>query len=188
MRENLIHRNDVHFDRGVLAAGTGVPKTDQEALKQFLLRGWMTHDAMWFKSALEECGIDLTNRLNRRAIRSMSPIEVKRVQQALGLEEVRSFDQLKAFMTGAMSLLCGDFMSFRWEWRPPDALRVDVQQCFANEGIKRLGALDRYKCGIFDRIYGWLDVLGVKHQVSPTVEHCTKHRDGTCVRELRFSF
>lgn len=196
MREDLIQRNEVYFDRGALAAAARAPiavaktapKTELEALKQLLLRGWTTHDAMWFKSALEEFGIEVANRLNRNAIRSMAPIEVKRVKQALGLEELRSIDQLEAFMTGAMSLLCGDYMSFHWEWRPPDTLRVDVQQCFAYEGIKRLGAIDRYECGIFDRIYGWFDVLGVKHQVSPTGEHCTKHRDGTCLRELRFTF
>ena len=49
---------------------------ETEALRQLLLRGWLTHDAMWFKTTLDEFGIETANKLNRGAIRSMAPIEV----------------------------------------------------------------------------------------------------------------
>lgn len=185
MRGELICHNDVYFDRSVLAT---TQDADKEALKQLLLRGWMTHDAMWFKSALEAYGIEAANQLNRAAIRSMAPIEVKRVKQALGLDGVRSFDALQTFMTGAMHLLGGDFMRYRWTWSPPDALHVEVDRCFAHDGIRRIGAIERYECGIFDRIYAWFDALGVEHRATPSVDHCTMAREGTCVRDLRFSF
>lgn len=159
---------------------------EAEQLKQLLLRGWMTHDAMWFKSALEELGIEAANRLNRAAIRSMAPIEVKRTLAALGMHGVSTFEQLERFISGAMGLLSGDFMRFRWDWRPPDLLRVDVQECFAHKGISRLGAIARYECGIFDRIYRWLDALGVGYVVTPEGELCTMHHQGSCVREVTF--
>lgn len=181
VRGDRIQRNDVLFDRSVLAA-------EHEQLKQFLLRGWTTHDAMWFKSALDELGVEVANRLNRSAIHAMAPIEVKRVLQALRIERVDSYDQLRTFMAGAMDLLGGDYFSYRWEWRPPDALRVDVQQCFAHKGIARLGAIDRYECGIFDRICAWFDALGVRWQIEPALGLCTMHHEGVCVRELRFGF
>ncbi len=160
----------------------------EEAIKQLLLRCWMTHDAMWFKAALDECGIDTANRLNRAAIRAMAPLEVKRILAALGMDGVANFDELRRFMTGAMDLLAGDFMEFDWDWRPPDALLIRVDACFAHKGITRLGAIDRYQCGIYDRIYRWFDVLGVTYEVTPAVEHCTMHHDGDCLRQIRFAF
>lgn len=161
---------------------------DTEPIKQLLLRGWMTHDAMWFKNALEKVGIETANELNRSAIRDMAPIEVRRVLKALRMDGVSSFQELEAFMTGAMSLLGGDFMKFRWRWQPPGRLQVQVDECFAYKGIKRIGAIEKYECGIFDRVYGWLDALAIGYQFSPNVEHCTMHHEGTCVREIRFSF
>lgn len=180
-----IRRNVVEFDRSVLGRVAGL---DAEALKQLLLRGWMTHDAMWWKCAYESLGIEAANRLNRQAIAAMAPVEVKRVLGALGMRGVSGFADLEAFMTGAMALLGGDFMRYAWQWRPPDTLQVEVLDCFAYRGIGRLGALQGYECGIFDRIYGWLDALGVGYRGSPAAQHCTQHHDGSCVRELRFTF
>ena len=103
-------------------------------------------------------------------------------------QAIETFEQVQEFITGAIELLGGDFMDFEWDWRPPDRLVVRVNACFAHKGMMRLGVADRYECGLFDRIYGWLDVLGVEHQRSPTVKHCTLFHAGTCVREIRFSF
>lgn len=183
MRGDRICRNEVFFDRTVLSGGL-----ETEALKQLLLRGWMTHDAMWFKNAVDMVGIATANRLNRAAVRDMAPIEVRRVLKAIGMECVTCFEELQTFLGGAMSLLGGDFMEFRWEWRLPDTLIARVDECFAYKGIKRIGVIESYECGIFDRIYAWFAALGVGCSVVPDVEHCTMHRDGSCVRELRFSF
>jgi hypothetical protein len=170
-------------DRTVLPADIGA-----EALKQLLLRGWMTHDAMWFKNALKRIGIELTNEINRAAVRDMAPIEVHRVLKALRMDRVSTLDDLKAFMTGAMSLLSGDFMTFTWQWQPPDLLVARVSECFAHKGIERMGVIAEYECGIFERIFGWFDALGIGYEVLPNVSHCTLHHDRRCVREIRFSF
>jgi len=159
---------------------------DSEPLKQLLLRGWMTHDAMWFKNTLDRFGIETANELNRAAIRDMAPIEVSRLLRVLKLERVSSFQELEAFMTGAMDLLAGDYFDFHWQWVPPNRLCVEVEDCFAFKGISRLGAIEHYECGLFDRIHRWFDVLKVKYESRPAVEHCMKHHDGSCVRELRF--
>jgi len=66
-------------------------------LKELLNKGWMTHDAMWFYHCLEEFGIEKTNRINLADIKSMSAIEIKRYQKALGLEKVDTFDEFKHF-------------------------------------------------------------------------------------------
>ncbi len=40
--------------------------------------------------------------------------------------------------------------------------------CFAYEGVAGLGVAAEYECGIYERIYGWLDALGLEYQATPT--------------------
>jgi len=157
-----------------------------EALKQLLTRCWMSHDAMWFKSAVDELGIVRANKLNRAAIRALAPIELRRFMDALGLEKVESHDHLRTFLDGARELAVGDFMDFAWSWRADGSLRVEVRKCFAHEGATRLGVIEGYDCGIFDRIYAWLEALGVAFEVLPAGTRCTMHFEGECHREFRF--
>ena len=51
---------------------------ENDELKELLVKGWMTHDAMWFYHSLQEFGIEKTNKINKAAIRDMSAIEIKR--------------------------------------------------------------------------------------------------------------
>ncbi|MBU1741952.1 MAG: hypothetical protein KKC37_10420 [Proteobacteria bacterium] len=165
--------------------------TDQlsaEEVKQLLTRCWMTHDAMWFVSALSEVGIAATNKINKNAIRAMSGLEVARYLKALGMSGVKDFDQLRSFFEGAMSLAIGDFMKFKWEWRPEGSLYVELEKCFAHDGIRRMGVISEYECGIFERIYAWLDVLNVKYTVEPRPLLCMMYHEGHCVRHFKFTF
>jgi hypothetical protein len=158
-----------------------------EALKQLLTRCWMSHDAMWFKSAVDELGIERANKLNRAAIRALAPIEVRRFMAALGLEKVESHAQLRTFLEGARDLAAGDFMDFPWTWRADGSLRVEVRKCFAHEGVTRLGVIEGYECGIFDRIQAWVEALGVEFEITPGGSRCMMHFEGECFREFRFS-
>lgn len=161
----------------------------KEDVKQLLNRCWMTHDGMWFMNVLGEVGIETTNKLNKGAIRSMAGLEVKRLQKALGIPEVNNIDQLKDFCEGAIGLLVGDYMDFNWSWAgEANAMRVDVYKCFAHNGIARMGVIDKYECGIFDRICSWFHNLNVKFQVTPDIPGCMMHTDGQCHREFVFTF
>jgi hypothetical protein len=40
---------------------------------------------MWFYHTYQELGIEKANKLNKAAIRSLAPIEIKRVKMALGI-------------------------------------------------------------------------------------------------------
>lgn len=167
-----------------------MPATElsRDELKNLLLRGWMTHDAMWFRHALEEFGIAAADRLNRSAIRSMAAIEARRLMKALGLREIRNMDDLRALFEGAWGLIKGDFMAFAPSYPAPNTIHWDVPACFAFDGISQLGAIEGYNCGIFFRLETWLDTLGIKYQVAPKVEGCMMHREGRCYREYRFDF
>jgi hypothetical protein len=161
-------------------------------LKDFLGKGWLTHDGMWFFSVVQAYGIEAANRLNRAAIKAMAPLEVNRCRRLLGMgtERPRTFSEVRDFMDGALQAILPESIlsvsSFtapsanvvRWEWRDG--------KCFAYEGMKRLGIADRYLCGVIYRIECWLDVLEVPYTVNPKIEACIMAGTGSCAGEFRF--
>lgn len=162
---------------------------DKAQLRGLLLRNWMTHDAMWFMHAVKSLGIERANALNRAAVRGMAAVEAKRLCKLLGMTSVSSPGELRRFFDSAIDLVIPDFMSFRWEWAPDErSVRFEITKCFAHDGVSMLGVAGDYECGIYERIYGWFDALGVRTEVTPDVAHCTMHHAGQCVRALRVTF
>ncbi len=161
---------------------------DVNSLKNLLNKNWMTHDAMWFYNCLQECGIEKTNKINKGAISAMSALEMKRMQKVLGLSKPSSFDELKKLFELSMAIVSGDFMKYSFSYPSPDVIRGEWHSCFAYEGVKALGIIDRYECGIMLRIETWLTELGLKWEVEPKVTGCMMHTEGKCYREYRFHF
>jgi hypothetical protein len=162
------------------------------ALKEHIIKNWMTHDAMWFLHCLQTHGIEEANRLNKGAIKALAAIELKRARELFDLEKepIETFDELKDIIDAAFSVSKGDFMSFsyrfpeknvmRWEWTGED--------CFAYKGMKRLGVIDRYECGVLYRVLCWFESAGVKYSVSGDLKDCLMHAQGVCAGEVRFFF
>jgi len=161
---------------------------EMKELKELLNKGWMTHDAMWFYNCLQECGIEKTNKINRAAIRAMSAIEMKRMQKALGLGDPGSYEELKVLFPQCMAIATGDFMKYSFSFPEEDVIHGEWDSCFAYEGIKAMGVIDRYECGIMERIDTWLDTLGLKWEVEPKITGCMMHTHGECYRNYRFFF
>jgi hypothetical protein len=163
---------------------------ERKDLKELLVKGWMTHDGMWFYHSMQEFGIDRTNKVNREAVKAMSAIEIKRLKKILGVESIGSFDELREFLTSAYELVMGDFMELGFEYREPNILEVwwEPGKCFAYQGIKRIGAIDGYQCGIFDRTETWYRGLGLDFTVTPKVTGCMMHKEGKCFRRYEFDF
>lgn len=160
---------------------------DPAALRGLLVRNWLTHDAMWFAGALERFGIEETNRLNRHAARSMAQIEAKRIVKMFGLGSVDDGDTLRRFFDIAIETVIPDFMDFEVRWAAANtSVRFGITSCFAFDGVSMLGVADRYECGIFERIHGWLDALGVGYSVEPVATLCTMYHEGTCARTYVF--
>ena len=157
-------------------------------LREILIKNWMTHDAMWFYNCLQECGIEKTNKINKAAVRAMGMIEIRRIQKALGIDKVETFEDFKLLSDATWGIVKGKFMIFSYSYPAKNILRGDFENCFAYEGIKQLGAIEQYQCGIFERIYGWYDGMGIKYSVSPQVEGCMMHTVGKCFREFTFNF
>jgi hypothetical protein len=161
---------------------------DNNELREILIKNWMTHDAMWFHHCLQECGIERTNKINKAAVRAMGMIEIKRIQKALRIDEVETFEDFRLLSDATWSIVKGEFMSFSYSYPAKNILRGSFENCFAYEGITQLGAIEQYQCGIFERIYGWYDGMGIRYSVSPQVEGCMMHTDGRCFREFTFDF
>ncbi|MGO9005093.1 MAG: DUF6125 family protein [Beijerinckiaceae bacterium] len=160
---------------------------DPQQLQQLLIRNWMTHDAMWFRHCAEQCGMEKTNAINRAAVRSMAAVEIRRIMKLVGIDEVRSMAALRNLIDTAASLLKGDFMDFAWSYPAPEAVRWDIRRCFAFEGVSKLGLIAQYECGIFERLQGWFDALGLAYEVQPVITGCMMHSHGACFREYRFA-
>jgi hypothetical protein len=148
----------------------------------------MTHDAMWFYHCLQECGIEKTNKINKAAVRSMAKIEINRIKKALGREKVETFTALKELMDGVVDLVKADFMDFTWSFPSENVIHWELHRCFAYDGIKNMGVIEQYQCGIFERIEGWFQGLELNYSVTPQVEGCMMHTQGKCFRDFRFYF
>ena len=51
--------------------------------------------------------------------------------------------------------------------------------------MKRIGAIDGYRCGVMYRIECWLEVLGVRYSMQPIIEGCLMHETGVCEGEIQ---
>ena len=151
----------------------------------------MTHDGMWFFHCLQEFGIAAANKLNKSAIKSLSSIEIKRLRKTLGFEQgIQNFTEFKTFFDEASKLVIPDFMNATFSF-PEDnkmAWAFEKGECFAYAGIKRIGAIEKYECGVLFRIKCWMDALGVKNRFDPEIGLCHRHHSGSCSGELQFSF
>jgi hypothetical protein len=92
------------------------------------------------------------------------------MQSALELTLPDSVFKRLHFTTPAENLM-------RWKW--------DELQCFAYKGMKQIGAIDGYRCGVIYRIECWLEALGIRYSMQPAIERCLMHEKGTCEGEIR---
>ena len=157
-------------------------------LKEFLIKSWMTHDGMWFYHCLQECGIDKTNKINKAAVKSMSKIEIKRLQKFFEIERIEKFEDLKNIMDKALNVFKADFMEFRYTFPEKNSVHCEMRKCWAYDGVRRLGVINKYQCAIYSRIEGWFEALDIDFDVSPSINGCLMHNKGYCVRDYTFHF
>ncbi|MFC1857223.1 DUF6125 family protein [Thermodesulfobacteriota bacterium] len=163
-------------------------KMDKDEVKEFFSKNWMTHDAMWYGSCMQELGPEKANQLNKGAVRLMAGIEIKRILKLMGKPKgysVKGFDDLTDIIETAFHLVQTSFMKFDFNFPEENLLRGQFNYCFAYEGVKKFGLIDSYDCGIVERVKGWIDALGVKY-TSTDFTGCLMHEHGKCVIDFRF--
>ncbi|MFW9950922.1 MAG: DUF6125 family protein [Candidatus Thorarchaeota archaeon] len=159
-------------------------------LKELLVKCWMSHDGAWFYNVLKEHGIEEANKLNKRAIKNLSLLEMKRIQKALGLEsqKITTFEQLKQFIIDGFSVLKGDFMKFNYSFPERNTIHWEMNNCFAFEGMKMIGLKHGYECGVVYRVCSWLDALGVNYELKPKADKCLLYSQQKCEGDILVKF
>jgi hypothetical protein len=178
---------------GVVSMRT-LDEISKEEMKDYLGKGWLTHDGMWFFSTYKELGIDAANRLNKKAVESMSPFEAERTRRILGIadKKISSFNEMAEFLHGALELVLPRSIFGRIHFSTPSTNVVHWEwksdECFAYKGMERLGVANEYDCAVIYRIECWLNALGVKHTVKPRIKGCLMAQKGKCAGDLVFNF
>jgi len=168
--------------------------TGKEELRDLLGKGWLTHDGMWFYSVYKGYGIERANKLNKEAIKAMVPLEVQRLTQIICVSknQLTSIEAISNFMLCAMELILPASVFnklhfsapsknvLHWEW--------EKNECFAYKGMKRMGVIESYECGVMYRIECWLESLDLKFVAKPRAEKCQMHEKGCCMGDYEFQF
>ncbi|MBW2095233.1 MAG: hypothetical protein JRI80_10115 [Deltaproteobacteria bacterium] len=166
-------------------------RIEKRAIRDLLGKGWLTHDGMWFYHIYKEFGIESANVFNKAAIKSLAPIEMKRMKRVLGVakENFDTFDELTDFLFAALELTLPDSVFKRAHFSAPSSGLIhwvwERGQCFAYKGMKQIGAIDGYRCGVLYRIGCWLEALGVTCSMHPKIDGCLMHENGACEGEFR---
>jgi hypothetical protein len=163
----------------------------KENLIDLLNRCWMTHDGMWFYHCLREFGIAKANELNKSAIKSLAPLEIDRMKKALGIaKRIENFQEFKNFFMSASKIFIPDFMNVTMTFSKDNVLHWEFApgNCFAYKGIKRIGAIDQYECGVIYRLECWFDSLGINYNVTPQIRRCLMLDNETCSGDFKFNF
>ena len=79
-------------------------------------------------------------------------------------------------------------MKYKYNFPAKNILHAEWENCFAYDGMKAMGVVDRYECGIMLRINTWLETLGIQYDIEPKVTGCMMHTNGRCFRDYRFFF
>jgi len=150
---------------------------EREAL---LIKNWMSHDARWFMAVAREFGMEVANRLNQTAAREVGKAEAQRLVRALGLPPAATLDDYLLAQEVFITLLGPDLLDYGVTKVSDNAFRVDVQRCFAHDNALRAGISASFECGIFARLTGWLDALGLTYELSPPLGKCLKAQGREC--------
>ena len=161
---------------------------DKDDLKDLLNSNWMTHDAMWVSHCIKEIGMEKTNLVNKAAVRSMAKVEAKSLKKLLGIKKISSYQEIINFMLTGFEIIKGPFMKFEMEFPGENIFLWKIPRCFAYEGMKRVGVIDQYECGIVERVYGWFEELEIKYTVESDSKGCNMHEYGKCETRFIFNF
>jgi len=149
-----------------------------------LVKCWLSHDARWFMAVATECGLEVTNRVNRIAAHEVGNVEARRIASALQMPPVTGVDDYLLAQEVLIGLLGPDLLDYGVSKDGDDAFQVCIRRCFAYDNATRAGVTDGFGCGIFARITGWLDALDLTYELSPSTEECLHARGQECIHTV----
>jgi len=148
--------------------------------EELLIKCWMSHDARWFMAVAQQFGVDTANRLNQTAAHAEGIVEAQRIVRALQLQKPATVGDYLAIQETLITFLGPDLLNYRVLETGDDSYRLEVQRCFAYDNVVRAGIADSYECGIFARVTGWFDALGIQYEMTPQLGKCMKVQGREC--------
>ena len=161
---------------------------DETERHEYLLKNWMTHDALWYAEAAGALGMEKASPMNLRVCRKLGKIEFTRFLKQAGASMPTNLAEVKRISEAGMELLVPPFMDWAIEWTDDDRMICRVEDCFAHRGMTKFGVIDEYECGIFERIEGWLDAMELSYERTPDLSRCLKYRGEECIVTIKFNF
>lgn len=152
--------------------------------KDLLIKGWMSHDARWYMAVAEHFGIGAANRLNQFVCREIGRVEMKRFMKSLALPPPKNMEGYLSLKKEAFSLYGSGLVEYEIKILDQQSYEIHLKRCFAYENIVRAGIKDEYQCGIFARIQGWIDALGLDHELLPPLGKCMKVLGEECLHTI----
>ncbi len=162
---------------------------NKNEVKELFSKNWLTHDAMWYGSCMQELGPEKANQLNKTAVQLMATIEIKRIMKLMGRPKgvtIKTFLELAEIIKTAFRVVQTSFLTFDFRFPEKNVLRGRFNECLAHDGVKKYGMIDDYECGIVERVKGWLDSLGVRYKMIPDFTGCLMHQNGICEADFCF--
>jgi hypothetical protein len=161
---------------------------NRDQLRDILLRNWMTHDALWYGEVAAKFGMTEASPMNLRVCRKLGRIEFKRLMNVVEAPPPKNFETYRELFELGKEVFVPEFVTIQIDY-PGNSLQVfQVSECFAHNGMKKLGLLPEYECGIFERIEGWFDAMGLRYTRTPDLSRCLKFKDEECKITVQFHF
>lgn len=163
-------------------------KLEGEDLRVFLVNNWMTHDALWYGEVASRFGMAEASPMNLRVCRSLGKIEFKRFLKATGASRPDGMRALREMFDQAWRVFVPPAFDGEVDFRADDTMVMKNAECFAHKGMVRAGLIGEYECGIFERIEGWFDAMGLDYTRTPDLSRCLKYKGEECVVTIQFRF
>jgi hypothetical protein len=151
-----------------------------EDVKNYLLTNWMTHDALWYRDVASTFGMAQASPMNLRVCRNLGRIEFRRLLKATRSNPPKDMAEVKLLYEEARRILVPPFFEGDMDFQGDNSILFKTRTCFAYSGMKEAGLIDEYECGIFERIEGWFDAMGLEYLRTPDLSRCLKYRGQEC--------
>ncbi len=154
------------------------------ARETLLIKCWMSHDARWFMAVAQEYGLLVANRLNQFAAREVGKVEAQRIVRLLSLAPVKTLGEYLLIQEIIISLLGPDLLDYSVTKIDSAISQMHVRRCFAYDNAVRAGITHQFDCGVFARVTGWLEALGLAYELNPSLGRCLKTQGWECIYQI----
>jgi len=163
-------------------------KISREQLRSLLIKNWMAHDGLWYGEVAAAYGMAEASPMNIRVCRKLGQVEFRRLMKMFEKPAPKNMTEYRELFDLGREAFFPDFVTVRVEYPGNDNQDFHFDDCFAHRAMMKTGLLPEYECGIFERVEGWFDAMGLSYTRSPDLSRCLKLEGGPCDITVQFRF